>query len=191
MNKLALEFECPFDIVFHAMAETSLPLFKSLGVNANTITALSLITGLAASYYIMHDKYAIASVLWLLSYTLDCADGMFARKYNMTSKFGSYLDPASDTIKTSVLLVVLMSKVPMKYRVAYTSIFLLLFILSLAHLGCQEIISDKNKDPTFLSNFKQLCPMKYQQILKLFGPGTVAVVVNMFILHAGYINNKL
>ena len=37
---------------------------------------------------------------------MDCLDGFYARKYNMTSQFGDYLDHLSDVFKTTCLFYI-------------------------------------------------------------------------------------
>ncbi len=78
------------------------PLAK-LGVTANMLTALSLLSGLLAVYFMFNNSlYFILFVL--LHFLFDSFDGVLARITKSTS-FGKYFDLAGDSLVTLLVLV--------------------------------------------------------------------------------------
>lgn len=74
----------------------TLPFWNSIGVFPNILTTIGIFSSIAFIYYTYH-KNMYASILFLiLRCYFDYADGLFARKYNKTSKFGAYYDQISD-----------------------------------------------------------------------------------------------
>ena len=110
VNKLSRELENPIDNIIYDKIENDLEFLKSLNFTPNILTTFSLITALLCIYNFYKDKFVIASLLWVVSYYFDCADGKFARKYNMVSKFGDYYDHGSDLIKGILLTYVIYVK---------------------------------------------------------------------------------
>ena len=52
-------------------------------------------------------QWHLALTSYILSFTLDLFDGMAARRFNQTSKFGAVLDMVTDRCSTAVMLAVL------------------------------------------------------------------------------------
>ena len=71
------------------------------------LTSLSLIITLIGIYLLNNQYYISSSILIFIGYYFDCADGLLARKYNMTSKFGDYYDHIRDHIKIILLFIVI------------------------------------------------------------------------------------
>ena len=60
--------------------------------------------------YCDQQRYRAAVVVILLSGLTDIADGIIARKFNMTSDFGKILDPIADKLTQAALIICLISK---------------------------------------------------------------------------------
>ena len=60
--------------------------------------------------YCEEQRYRAAVVVILLSGLTDIADGIIARKFNMTSDFGKILDPIADKLTQAALIISLTSK---------------------------------------------------------------------------------
>lgn len=60
--------------------------------------------------YCVEQRYRAAVVVILLSGLTDIADGIIARKFNMTSDFGKILDPIADKLTQAALIICLISK---------------------------------------------------------------------------------
>lgn len=77
-----------------------LDFFKKQG--ANILTFINMILGLVAIAFSIHGNYELSSIFIIIAALTDRFDGMFARKYNTTSKIGKYLDSNSDLISFGV-----------------------------------------------------------------------------------------
>lgn len=87
------------------------PLLQSLddhGVTPNTLTLLSLVTGLLAALFLPFLKI-LALVFLLLHVLLDGIDGPLARFTGTESKKGSFTDTASDQVVVFAVMLALVS----------------------------------------------------------------------------------
>jgi len=75
----------------------------SMGVTANQITFLVLITGLVSAYLITQGYFYCAILLFLFSGILDGLDGAVAKANNKETKFGGLFDSTTD--KTTEIMV--------------------------------------------------------------------------------------
>lgn len=82
--------------------------------------------------YTRYERYILAVMVIIISGITDIADGIIARKCNMISDFGKFLDPLADKLTQATLIVCLMSLYPvMLYLVLFMAIKeTILFILS-------------------------------------------------------------
>jgi len=101
--------------------------------------------------------------LYFIGYYFDCADGNFARTYNISTIWGDYYDHISDLIKFSIFIYLLYS-----YRLSRnTNIFIIivisiLLISTALFIGCQEKIysytnNNKNNSSDSLLFLKKIC----------------------------------
>jgi len=86
--------------------------------NILTVLRIALIPVFVGIFYLPHNIFALdtppthtlnliaASVFALASFT-DWLDGYWARKYNLTSSFGAFLDPVADKLMVAAALIVL------------------------------------------------------------------------------------
>jgi phosphatidylglycerophosphate synthase len=70
----------------------------SMGVSANLITFLVLVTGFLAAYYIYLGLFNLAFVFVLISGILDGLDGAVAKANKKETKFGALFDSVTDKI---------------------------------------------------------------------------------------------
>jgi phosphatidylglycerophosphate synthase len=122
-----------------------------------------------------------------MSYYLDCVDGHYARKYNMTSKFGDYFDHYSDILKILLLLYCMYQK-DKKMAMINSIILGVLLVLMTVHFGCQQKIKEeKHEDEPFMNISKQFCPdPNWIHKTKHFGSGTFYLIVLMMILYTKF-----
>ncbi|MBK17251.1 MAG: hypothetical protein CMM52_00220 [Rhodospirillaceae bacterium] len=76
----------------------------------NHVTALSLLSGLAAAWFFAQGNYQdglIGGALFVLGYTLDNCDGEIARLKNLSSEFGAKFDDVVDWLVDSVFFIAL------------------------------------------------------------------------------------
>jgi phosphatidylglycerophosphate synthase len=108
-NNPYIRFPKPWDT--YLTLPLSLPISELLSrtrVKPNTISVISLLVAVIAACFFYCGSYLcliIGAIIFHISYILDCADGYIARKNNMASKFGHWIDHTFDEIKKPVLLV--------------------------------------------------------------------------------------
>lgn len=71
------------------------------------IVAIPLVVGVFQLPLIEADRNLIATVLFVVVALTDWADGYLARRLNMTSSFGAFLDPVADKFLVCAALLVL------------------------------------------------------------------------------------
>jgi phosphatidylglycerophosphate synthase len=77
------------------------PLLLRLPVSANQVTAASMVSGLAAGWFMLGGDVQggiVGAVLLVLCYGLDNSDGEIARLRNQCSEFGRHFDTFADWI---------------------------------------------------------------------------------------------
>lgn len=183
-RKITREQENPFDNIFIDIAEwLNINIFRPLNYTPNMITTMSLFIGLTSSV-LFHFQYYIPCMLFFITaYILDCADGNYARRYNMETSFGDYYDHISDLSKGLFMLIaIFIHPIPIKIKQIYVFILFIIFSLSLVHLGCQEGIYNPDHHDKYdsLSNLKYLCgttesSLEYIKVTRYFGTGTLIV----------------
>jgi len=190
-RKITREQENPFDNIFIDIAEwLNTNIFRPLNYTPNMITTMSLVLGLISVIFYHYHYYIYCILFFVTAYILDCADGNYARKYNMETRFGDYYDHISDMSKGLFILIAVIIH-PFSLRIKQILIFLLAILLSLSlmHLGCQEGIYNPDKHDKYdsLSNLKYLCgttesSLEYIKYTRYFGTGTLIVYMCLLIL---------
>ena len=79
-----------------------------------------------------YERYILATIVIVLSGLTDIADGIIARKCNMMSDFGKFLDPLADKLTQASLVICLTSLYPILFYLVLLMLVkeLFLFILS-------------------------------------------------------------
>ena len=86
------------------------PLHK-LGITPNQITIFTfLIRSIGVYYMFLKQKPNLVFSLFFISWFTDALDGIIARKYNMKSELGAYLDVWVDTLTMTSAYIVLLLK---------------------------------------------------------------------------------
>ena len=183
-NKLANSQENPIDIVFIYFSNLLAPLFYALNLTPNILTFISLTTGICSVIALYYNKLYTSAILWTIAYFFDCADGVFARKYDMVTRFGDLFDHISDVTKGTLIILVLFTKiVGIKSKIKFIAISFIFIILSTIHMGCQEKIYDNTDIAPTLKYLPLLCDKKnYIYITRFFGVGTLNLILVLFIL---------
>jgi len=159
VNKLLEHHECPIDTFIFKIVDKHLDFFHNLGMTPNTLTTLSIVFGFIAAYQILRGKLWLAAIFWIISYYFDCADGKFARKYNMVSKFGDLYDHLGDLAKVIAVLLALFctNKNGITVRqLFFISIIIILGFLQIIHMGYQETIYNKKDESPYLNIIRKL-----------------------------------
>jgi len=71
------------------------------------IVAIPLVVGVYYSWLPQETQNLVGTTLFILFALTDWADGYLARKLNMTSSFGAFLDPVADKFLVAAALLVL------------------------------------------------------------------------------------
>ena len=159
VNKLSENHECPIDTFIFKIVDKHLHIFHNLGMTPNILTTLSIVFGFIAAYQILRDRLWLAAIFWIIGYYFDCADGKFARKYNMVSKFGDLYDHLGDLVKVIAVLLSLFytNKKGITVRQwVFISIIIILGFLQIIHMGYQESIYNKKDESPYLNIIRKL-----------------------------------
>ena len=78
--------------------------------NKLTIVRLVLIPAFVAVFYIsaIPYNYLISAIIFLVAAFTDFLDGYIARKYNLVTDLGKFLDPIADKVLVSTALIVML-----------------------------------------------------------------------------------
>jgi phosphatidylglycerophosphate synthase len=193
-RKMNSKYENPIDnILLYIFSFVDNYLYK-LNFTPNMLTFISLVLSLIGIYYIYNKYYRIGAILIFVGYFFDCADGNFARKYNMVTKNGDYFDHISDISKITILyIIILTSKLKYTNKIIFMIVNIIFIILFNIHMGCQECIynSDSSKSST-LDFTKKMCPdPKYIKYTRYVGCGTFFLVLCIYLYNMKYINTLL
>ena len=179
-DKIPNEYENFFSVFLRTIADSQMDIYKKLSLTPNVITLLAFITGLLCAYLVYKKQYKYAAFMYLLSYYFDVADGKFARKYNMTTQMGDYLDHMSDYIKTIILAIVLYHDNPQRFKRLIPLFTFLLLILAF-YMGIQEALFEKNKSVLGLFKFDKKFAQNNLHLVKYFSCGTYNLFIALII----------
>ena len=162
----------------------SIAIRKYLPKVPNVITIFGAVIGLLSVYFLYKEMYVLALSFFWFSYYLDCLDGYYARKYDMITKLGDYLDHVRDVLIGFAVLIIIYFKLPEKFKLSFVIVISVSLILFLSHMGCQEKhskIKDHHND--CLAIFKHMCKHEnWINTTKYFGNGTFISIISMFII---------
>lgn len=123
------------------------------------------------------------ALLYALGYFFDCVDGIFARRYGMTSRLGDMYDHVTDVTVTIGVLIIVMKKKkrPITWHpVAVLLIALAFFIVS---MGCQQR-KKSNQDDESLDITKPACrDEEWITWTRFLGPTTFYTVVVLVVIY--------
>ncbi|PCJ98640.1 MAG: CDP-diacylglycerol--glycerol-3-phosphate 3-phosphatidyltransferase [Zetaproteobacteria bacterium] len=121
-------------------------IIKNNLANILTVARLFLLPVIIFLFYVEDTWGSIAAWLCLLVYAIAAAtdffDGYIARKYNQITDFGTFLDPISDKIFVSTLLILLVAfgQIQGLWIICVILIFAREFLVS----GLREFLGPKN-----------------------------------------------
>jgi phosphatidylglycerophosphate synthase len=172
-RKIPREFENPIDDILLEWADKASGILRATNHTPNMITTYSFVSALAAMWALWTGHIGWFAGLWALQYFWDCVDGHYARKYNMTSKFGDLYDHITDLISGVGLALITV----VKYRPS-RGVYLwgaVLFLLMSVHTGCQQKMHSQNQaQGESLDAFKNMCKdPSWIRWTRMFGYGTM------------------
>lgn len=108
--KLPRHLENPLDDMLMAATQPLMAPLRRAGVTPNGVTLASIAAAAASVYMCFKGHPVAAASLWFLSYVADVVDGMLARRYNMETELGGWLDHGSDVIAFLALMAFAVSR---------------------------------------------------------------------------------
>ncbi len=69
-----------------------------------------LLIPLIVYFYLVAENYQLAAIIAAISGFTDLADGVIARKFNMITEFGKFIDPVADKLTQCTLILCLLSR---------------------------------------------------------------------------------
>jgi phosphatidylglycerophosphate synthase len=189
ITKLPKELENPIDILLNNLSIKLNPLFKKMNFTPNMITTLSLIFGFTGLKFYNQKKIILSIIFLWIAYLFDCMDGIYARKYKMVSKFGSYYDHIKDITLFFTFIYILVNKnINLNKKINSALVLLLFGFFEAVHIGCQEKYYSKNSTDKFLKFSKKLCKIKKNiknelKITKYLGGATIWIVISLLIIY--------
>jgi phosphatidylglycerophosphate synthase len=188
-NKLPDKYADPVDTFFLKSVEKISPFLKKNNVIPNQITTVSFIFGIISCILYYKENYIFSGIMYIISYYFDCVDGYYARRYNMTSVFGSYYDIISDQIValSLVLLFIFNKKVNLKFKILTLVLFLIIYFITLLHMSCQEKYTEKNNKKYVSEGLQILKSIKcdnHNNMLytRFVGTGMIVVIISIVIM---------
>ena len=182
VNKIKRELINPIDNILNDLVDTQLETYHKLKLTPNDLTTISLLFALTGIYLFYKDYYVLGAILFFIAYYFDCADGKYARKYNMTTKYGSLYDSLSDILKFIILFAVMYKKSFKKLKVVVIPIIILAVLHDL-YMQCTEKIYNKYESEAFkyvlFSNVDNIDCNEKLKYLKYFGSATLLLFTSL------------
>jgi len=152
------------------------PYFYKFGFTPNMLTGLSFLFMILSMIMFYKDYRILAVIFYIINYYFDCADGNMARKYNIVSNLGDFLDHFTDVIGVILLLLVLYFK-NKKNFVKLIPLGIIIILILLNDLGCAEIKKQKNNKSRTLNFTKYFCFVNSPKYLYFFNNSLVLVLI--------------
>lgn len=84
-------------------------LFRVCLIPVFLVFALGLPRGIATDFFAVYGTY-IAAAIFIIASVSDFADGFIARKYNLVTNFGKFMDPIADKVLVISAMLVLVKQ---------------------------------------------------------------------------------
>jgi len=140
--------------------------FLKIGITANLMTFISLLTGLLALYFLFND-YIFYFLFGLLHWLTDGLDGVIARVSKITV-FGDYFDHLSDNLIMVLILIKIGWYIQDYYAYIVAGLFVIALIVHFVSKRTAPIIFMRSASLGILAIFT-FPSMPYQNQLLTFG----------------------
>ena len=144
-------------------------------VNPNVLTTMGVIFSILFNYFLIKKKLVLSLVCLFLRQYFDYVDGIFARNFNQTSKFGDYYDHFSDIFIFYIPFIIILLK--SKRPLLYTSIALSAGIINSIQLGCVEREYNQNNNKNESPSLFLIEKMCFNPELLKFTDGCVFIII--------------
>ena len=132
----------------------------------------------------------MSTLFLVFRWYFDFADGIFARKYKNTTKFGDFYDHIVDILFSIGIFAVIALGKYKQPRLRYILLFImvLLYVLFSIYMTCVEYDynnsfnqnnnkKNNNKQNNFVGSFTNMCPKKYKDVFKIFDNSSLYLVI--------------
>ena len=135
-NSLIKDGVSTVDSWFSKLIIKTLPFWHKIKATPNILTTLGLITSILCIYFIYKRRMYLAIICLILRTYFDYADGLLARKYKQSSKFGDYYDHIVDLFFFGIplFLVFFFSEL----RILVIPIILCFIITTMYNIGIEK-----------------------------------------------------
>ena len=146
MSKIDAKYLNPFDnFLTHIFDKYVSNFFYACNLTPNMITTLGLLSAVISMIYFLKEVFILSGGFFLVSYFFDCADGYYARKYNMTSKYGDYYDHIVDLLKLLSFGTIVLYKLYSSGRFLSMVILIFIALMTGKHVSYQEYVYNNTK----------------------------------------------
>lgn len=137
-GKIHKSLENPISVLFYNVSDDISNTLHNYGISPNIIITLRIIVILFAFLYCFENKmYKTASSLYILAFFGDCLNGHMARKNNKNTDIRDYYDNFTDILTITISIYFIAKSLNEHYK-WILFIILLLLILSIFHVSCEE-----------------------------------------------------
>ena len=92
LDKFKTELNSPVVIIYRILSIPLVIFFKLLRIHPNWVTFISFVTLFLSSYFSIIGSFAFAGIFIIITFVLDCVDGILARINNQQSNLGLKLE---------------------------------------------------------------------------------------------------
>jgi phosphatidylglycerophosphate synthase len=135
--------------ITYPIAKKIAPYLYNLGVKPNHVTIFNILFRIYIFKKMINNDVNNLLSFFIISHFLDCLDGTIARKYNLGTKFGGFLDQLSDKIFWGSTILLTLNKCKnniLRFNQILVSSFLLLLVICLCEF----------RDKCFLNNSMEM-----------------------------------
>lgn len=192
-GKVHETLEDPISQIYYDISDMISPELHNMGITPNMITYTRfLMIIIAFFYFFKKGNYKIVAVIFMIAYFGDCLDGHLARKYNMDTDFGDYIDHISDALATIISLYFIIHNLDKKNDWVIFTIAVML-TLNISHIACEERYLDvigMSRKSDSLSVIQVFCPKKliedkdlekFAEFIRFFGFGTYVLFISIIL----------
>ena len=178
--------------ISYPVADFFVPILYKLNFTPNIVTLITLIIRLIALKLLYSKKlYSVIIILWTISWFTDAMDGQLARKYNMTSKFGSFFDFFTDITTFLLLIFILYLKYYRRNKTPLIILFIIVITISILWgYILPSCFNNNNNEKIWTHKFNFQLNKKECSLLKHFDGGLNYIIIILFLIYTFYIKNR-
>lgn len=152
--------------------------FIYIKFSANTVTFLSLISNITASYFFLCGDFFLAMICFHVGNILDCSDGQVAMYTNTKTLFGKYFDAWVDRVSYIIIFGSIISEYAFRtenYNFLYIYIFWVLIFFTNSYLSKISLEISGKKGLEVLQEKSQKFLGKFARYIRW--DGTITAVI--------------